>query len=63
MMVQCDKCDVWQHVPCMQLNPSRLPNEYLCELCAPQNHERLLAKYVLHFHHNDFRANLLSLLF
>ncbi len=46
MMICCDKCECWQHNECMELpsDPNLLPESYLCELCAPENHAELLAK-------------------
>ncbi|KRX43865.1 Histone-lysine N-methyltransferase 2E, partial [Trichinella murrelli] len=35
-MVQCDKCEVWQHCDCVGLEMSRIPENYLCELCDPR---------------------------
>ncbi|KAI8851595.1 hypothetical protein BC829DRAFT_110656 [Chytridium lagenaria] len=39
---QCDKCDVWQHLICMGLNKKKLPKNYYCEKCKPQNHPNLM---------------------
>ena len=35
-MICCNKCAVWQHVACVNLDKSNLPNEYLCERCHPR---------------------------
>ena len=44
-MVQCDKCDAWQHNECMgiSLDPDDLPDKYFCEQCKPADHKELLA--------------------
>ena len=28
---------VWQHVDCMRVDRAHIPEEYLCELCAPRH--------------------------
>ncbi|RUS25554.1 hypothetical protein BC938DRAFT_471970 [Jimgerdemannia flammicorona] len=38
MMVQCDKCEVWQHCDCVGLEKDDIPDQYYCELCKPENH-------------------------
>ncbi|KAI8878886.1 hypothetical protein K501DRAFT_227667 [Backusella circina FSU 941] len=38
LMVQCDKCEVWQHCDCMGLKEQDIPDHYYCELCKPENH-------------------------
>ncbi|KHJ97068.1 SET domain protein, partial [Oesophagostomum dentatum] len=37
-MVECEKCNVWQHMKCMGLDPKKFnENEtYLCEFCKPR---------------------------
>ncbi|CAO3616167.1 unnamed protein product [Cunninghamella echinulata] len=37
-MVQCDKCEVWQHCECMGLAEEDIPEQYYCEECKPENH-------------------------
>lgn len=39
LMVQCDKCEVWQHCSCMGLQAEKLPEQYYCELCRPDFHQ------------------------
>jgi len=29
-------CRVWQHVDCMGVDKSNIPESYLCELCKPR---------------------------
>lgn len=45
MMICCDNCSAWQHNDCMGVteDESKLPEHYLCEQCAPQQHKKLLA--------------------
>ncbi|KAI8391475.1 uncharacterized protein BYT42DRAFT_195696 [Radiomyces spectabilis] len=38
LMVQCDKCEVWQHCDCVGLTEERIPDHYYCERCHPENH-------------------------
>ncbi|ORZ14726.1 hypothetical protein BCR42DRAFT_57299 [Absidia repens] len=38
LMVQCDKCEVWQHCECMGLAEEDIPDQYYCEECKPENH-------------------------
>ncbi|KAI8096709.1 uncharacterized protein BX664DRAFT_257747, partial [Halteromyces radiatus] len=40
LMVQCDKCEVWQHCECMGLAEQDIPDQYYCEECRPENHAR-----------------------
>lgn len=35
-MIQCDKCGVWQHVDCMEVDRNNIPESYMCELCEPR---------------------------
>lgn len=32
-MVQCDKCEVWLHLECLDLNEDEVPEEYFCPTC------------------------------
>ncbi|OBZ83749.1 putative histone deacetylase complex subunit cti6 [Choanephora cucurbitarum] len=41
LMVQCDKCEVWQHCECMGLEPPDIPDQYYCEQCKPENHKHI----------------------
>ncbi|CEP10759.1 hypothetical protein [Parasitella parasitica] len=41
LMVQCDKCEVWQHCECMGLEQPNIPDHYYCEQCKPENHKSL----------------------
>ncbi len=53
--VQGDRCGVWQHSACVGVDPSKLPDQHLCEWCRatladpfwePLNRD-LLAPFVL----------------
>lgn len=35
-MICCDRCFVWQHVDCMGIDRTAIPDTYLCELCKPR---------------------------
>lgn len=35
-MICCDKCSMWQHVDCMGIDRSDIPEAYLCEICNPR---------------------------
>jgi len=35
-MICCDRCGVWQHLICMGVDKSNIPEVYLCELCNPR---------------------------
>ncbi|CAO0800770.1 unnamed protein product [Mucor circinelloides] len=39
LMVQCDKCEVWQHCECIGLVQAKLPDQYFCDQCQPENHQ------------------------
>ncbi|KAF8930803.1 hypothetical protein EDD21DRAFT_135261 [Dissophora ornata] len=32
-MVQCDKCQVWLHIECLDLSEDDIPDEYFCPTC------------------------------
>ncbi|XP_033114258.1 histone-lysine N-methyltransferase ASH1L-like isoform X3 [Anneissia japonica] len=36
LMIQCDKCMVWQHFDCIGLPYDKEPDHYICELCKPR---------------------------
>ncbi|KAI8887995.1 hypothetical protein K501DRAFT_330218 [Backusella circina FSU 941] len=35
LMVQCDKCEVWQHCECVGLEEEQIPDHYYCDYCQP----------------------------
>ena len=35
-MISCDKCLVWQHLACMEINPKKIPEKFYCEQCEPR---------------------------
>ncbi|KAF7721950.1 hypothetical protein EC973_003911 [Apophysomyces ossiformis] len=41
LMVQCDKCEVWQHCDCVGLTEEEIPDHYYCDLCKPENHQTI----------------------
>lgn len=43
-MICCDQCLVWQHVDCMGLDRSHIPETYLCERCCPRRVDRQRAR-------------------
>nr|XP_053631896.1 histone-lysine N-methyltransferase set-26-like isoform X2 [Cherax quadricarinatus] len=43
-MIQCDRCFVWQHVDCMEIDRDNIPDEYLCEACDPRSIDRFKAR-------------------
>ncbi|CAG8466213.1 10556_t:CDS:10 [Ambispora gerdemannii] len=34
--IQCDKCKIWQHGACVNVDRNKVPEEYLCEECQPR---------------------------
>lgn len=44
MMVQCEKCDKWQHVRCLfgKEDDSLLPEIYFCHICDPELYAELI---------------------
>lgn len=46
-MVQCDKCNTWQHIKCMGLKKRSIPDDYICDQCSgnprPQTKKRNLS--------------------
>eukprot|EP00118_Oscarella_pearsei_P008672 m.45969 g.45969 ORF g.45969 m.45969 type:complete len:1054 (+) comp33652_c0_seq2:162-3323(+) len=43
-MICCDRCAVWQHIECVGISPSHVPDSYLCDFCDPRplDHERAM---------------------
>ncbi|KAK4337209.1 hypothetical protein RND71_043308 [Anisodus tanguticus] len=37
-MIQCDKCNCWQHADCMKANINA--ETYLCEICDPRDYDK-----------------------
>lgn len=35
-MICCDKCLVWQHIVCMDINKKKIPDKFFCERCQPR---------------------------
>ncbi|TGZ85735.1 hypothetical protein EX30DRAFT_315005 [Ascodesmis nigricans] len=42
MMIQCEGCDAWQHTQCMAITKKKIPKQYFCEVCRPDQHVWLL---------------------
>ncbi|KAK5005974.1 hypothetical protein LTR28_007041, partial [Elasticomyces elasticus] len=45
VFIACDACAVWQHNECMglPLEEAKVPEQYYCEQCVPEDHKELLA--------------------
>lgn len=43
-MICCDKCSAWQHVDCMGIDRTNIPDEYNCVVCQPRPVDRLRAR-------------------
>ncbi|RPB16870.1 hypothetical protein P167DRAFT_472942, partial [Morchella conica CCBAS932] len=39
MMIQCEGCEAWQHTQCMGIPKKKIPKQYFCEVCRPENHQ------------------------
>ncbi|EEB09211.2 histone lysine methyltransferase Set3 [Schizosaccharomyces japonicus yFS275] len=46
--IQCERCDVWQHAVCMNIDPNHIPDEYICEECQPRPVDRKRAYEIQH---------------
>lgn len=55
-MIQCDKCDTWQHIKCMtgghdDINPFLTSDKkYFCSICSPETYPHLVI-------YNNFKFN------
>lgn len=36
-MICCERCEVWQHGECVNVDPKNVPDKYYCELCEPDH--------------------------
>jgi hypothetical protein len=43
-MIACDRCYVWQHVDCMGIDRTNIPEGYYCEICKPRWVQRSRAR-------------------
>lgn len=43
-MICCDRCLVWQHCVCMQVNRRHIPEKFFCERCQPRSTDVARAK-------------------
>ncbi|KAI8885624.1 SET domain-containing protein [Backusella circina FSU 941] len=39
--IQCEKCLVWQHAFCVQINQFNIPDQYLCDVCSKKKRPKL----------------------
>ncbi|XP_063614190.1 uncharacterized protein LOC134787362 isoform X1 [Penaeus indicus] len=60
-MIQCDRCFVWQHVDCMEIDRENIPDEYLCEACEPRMIDRFKARALQIRRRQEIKAHLASL--
>ena len=54
-------CRVWQHVDCMRVDRAHIPEEYLCELCAPRRIDKHRAILIQTRKRDDLSASSLAL--
>ncbi|XP_068231023.1 microtubule-associated protein futsch isoform X4 [Palaemon carinicauda] len=59
-MIQCDRCFVWQHVDCMEIDRDNIPDEYLCEACEPRHVDRFRARDLQIRRRQEIKAHLAS---
>ncbi|XP_063407712.1 mucin-4-like isoform X2 [Mytilus trossulus] len=45
-MICCDKCSVWQHIDCMAVDRTNIPESYFCEICEPRTLDRDRARQI-----------------
>ncbi|XP_052071911.1 inactive histone-lysine N-methyltransferase 2E-like isoform X1 [Mytilus californianus] len=45
-MICCDKCSVWQHIDCMAVDRTNIPESYFCEICEPRSLDRDRARQI-----------------
>ncbi|KAB7498660.1 Histone-lysine N-methyltransferase 2E [Armadillidium nasatum] len=57
-MIQCDRCFVWQHVDCMEIDRNNIPDEYLCEACKPRVTDKSKARALQIRRRQEIRAHL-----
>ena len=43
-MLCCERCEVWQHLECMDIPENPMLEQYFCERCKPANHTKLLGE-------------------
>ena len=36
-MIQCERCNTWQHSICVGITKSTVPDQFFCELCDPRD--------------------------